>query len=85
MAVRGAGQAVCGPRAKAGEAGGVAVEAGLHQRQVHPVLQGEVEELRSGGEAQRTQLHAALEEEGEAGAALWNEEGEESTTGLSLS
>ncbi|CAG5958222.1 unnamed protein product [Menidia menidia] len=72
-AVGRAGQAVCGPRAGAGEAGWAAGQAGLHGGQVHPVLQGEVEQLQPGGEAQGTQLHTTLEEEGEAGAALWKE------------
>lgn len=71
VAVRWAGQAVCRPSARAGEAGGVAGQAGLDGGQVHPVLQGEVEELRPWGEARRTQLHTTLEEEGEARAALW--------------
>lgn len=74
-AVRRAGQAVCRPGAGAGEAGGVARQAGLDGGQVHPVLQGEVEELLPRGEAGRAQLHTALEEEGEAGAALWEERG----------
>lgn len=73
--VRRAGQAVCRPGARAGEASRVAGQAGLDWGQVHPVLQGEVEELRPRGEARRTQLHATLEEEGEAGAALWMERG----------
>lgn len=46
VTVRGTGQAVCRPSAGAGEAGGVAGQAGLDGGQVHPVLQGEVEELR---------------------------------------
>lgn len=71
VAVRGAGEAVCGPGAEAGEAGGVAGQAGLDGGQVHPVLQGQVEELRPGGETRGTQLHTPLEEEGEARAALW--------------
>lgn len=53
-AVRRAGQAVRRPGAGAGEAGGVAGQAGLDRGQVHPVLQGEVEELWAGGEARRT-------------------------------
>lgn len=71
VTVRRTGQAVCGPSAGAGQAGRVAGQAGLDGGQVHPVLQGEVEELRPRGEAWRTQLHAALQEEREAGAALW--------------
>lgn len=46
VTVRRAGQAVCRPSAGAGQAGGVAGQAGLDGGQVHPVLQGEVEELR---------------------------------------
>lgn len=46
VTVRRAGQAVCRPGVGAGEAGGVAGEAGLDGGQVHPVLQGEVEELQ---------------------------------------
>lgn len=70
VAVRWTGQAVGGPGVGAGEAGGVAGQARLNGRQVHPVLQGEVEELWTRREAWWTQLHTALEEEGEAGAAL---------------
>lgn len=70
VTVRRAGQAVCRPGAGAGEAGRVAGQAGLDGGQVHPVLQGEVEELQPRGEARRTQFHAALPEEGEARAAL---------------
>lgn len=73
MAVRWAGQAVSGSGAGAREAGGVAGQAGLDGGQVHPVLQREVEKLRTRGEAWRAQLHATLEEEGEAGAAFWRE------------
>lgn len=75
VAVWWTGQAVCRPGARAGEAGGMAGQAGLNGGQVHPVLQGEVEELRPRGKARRTQLHTTLEEEGEARAALWMESG----------
>lgn len=47
VTVRRAGQTVCGSGVGAGEAGRVAGEAGLDGGQVHPVLQGEVEELQS--------------------------------------
>lgn len=46
VTVRRAGQAVCRPGVGAGEADRVAGEAGLDGGQVHPVLQGEVEELQ---------------------------------------
>lgn len=70
MAVRRAGQAICGPGARAGEAGSVAGQAGLDGGQVHPVLQGEIQQLWPGGEAWGTQLHTTLKEEGETRAAL---------------
>lgn len=71
MAVWGAGEAFGLPSAGAGEAGSVAGQAGLDGGQVHPVLQGQVEELGAGGEAWGAHLHTALEEEREAWAALY--------------
>lgn len=71
VAVRGAREAIAGPGAGTGEASRVAWQAGLNGGQVHPVVQGQVEELGARGEAGGAELHTTLQEQGEAWAALW--------------